>query len=71
MHTYTHTHIHTGSGTTAAGYWGDYQCDLPYHTLENLMQHLQSISDEVHTRTHVHTTQLNYMYIVSRYARVC
>lgn len=27
-----------GSGPTAAGRWGDYKCDVPMRTLENLMQ---------------------------------
>jgi sphingomyelin phosphodiesterase len=36
-----------GNGQTAAGYWGDYKCDVPYQTLENLMQHLASIKDQV------------------------
>jgi sphingomyelin phosphodiesterase len=30
-----------GNSSTAAGYWGDYKCDLPYRTLLNLMEHLQ------------------------------
>jgi hypothetical protein len=38
---------HTGSGSTAAGYWGDYNCDVPFHTLENLFQYLATIKDQV------------------------
>lgn len=34
-----------GSGSTAAGYWGDYNCDTPLQTLENLMQYLASNQD--------------------------
>jgi sphingomyelin phosphodiesterase len=30
-----------GNSSTAAGYWGDYKCDVPYQTLLNLMEHLQ------------------------------
>ena len=36
-----------GSGSTAAGFWGDYNCDVPFHTLENLFQYLYTIRDEV------------------------
>ena len=36
-----------GNSTTAAGKWGDYNCDMPYWTLENLMQFLSNRSDEV------------------------
>jgi len=36
-----------GNSTTAAGKWGDYNCDMPYRTLENLMQFLSNRSDEV------------------------
>ena len=32
---------------TAAGNWGDYQCDVPYRTLESLMQFIAGMSDEV------------------------
>ncbi len=38
---------HAGSGATAAGYWGDYMCDVPYHTLENMMQSIVARKDEV------------------------
>eukprot|EP00698_Gefionella_okellyi_P022364 TRINITY_DN7403_c0_g1_i1.p1 TRINITY_DN7403_c0_g1~~TRINITY_DN7403_c0_g1_i1.p1 ORF type:complete len:572 (-),score=106.93 TRINITY_DN7403_c0_g1_i1:145-1860(-) len=31
------------NGTRKAGYWGDYHCDLPQHTLENLLQHIASL----------------------------
>ena len=41
-----------GTGPTAAGYWGDYNCDVPYQTTVNLMQHLQSIKDQVYTCIH-------------------
>ena len=37
----------TGSGPTAAGYWGDYNCDVPYQTLENMMQFIATMKDEV------------------------
>ena len=37
-----------GNGSTAAGYWGDYNCDVPFHTLENLFQYLATIKDQVH-----------------------
>ena len=36
-----------GHGSTAAGYWGDYNCDTPLHTLENLMEFLGNMSDQV------------------------
>ena len=36
-----------GHGSTAAGYWGDYNCDVPLHTLENLMEFLGNMSDQV------------------------
>lgn len=36
-----------GNISTAAGYWGDYNCDVPLHTLINLMQHLASVKDQV------------------------
>ena len=36
-----------GHGSTAAGYWGDYNCDVPLHTLENLMEFLGNRSDQV------------------------
>ena len=36
-----------GNSSTAAGYWGDYNCDVPLHTLVNLMEHLTSIKDQV------------------------
>ncbi|CAI8030322.1 Sphingomyelin phosphodiesterase [Geodia barretti] len=32
--------------STAAGNWGDYQCDVPYRTLESLMQFIAGMSDE-------------------------
>ena len=35
------------TSSNKAGYWGDYACDLPLWTLENLLQHLASKSDEV------------------------
>ncbi|XP_064389066.1 sphingomyelin phosphodiesterase-like isoform X2 [Halichondria panicea] len=35
-----------GTGSTAAGYWGDYMCDVPYHTLENMMQSIVARKDE-------------------------
>ena len=31
--------------------WGDPHCDIPYRTLVNLMQHLDSIRDEVQCGT--------------------
>lgn len=40
-------HSPAGNGSTASGYWGDYNCDLPLHTLVNLMQHLASVKDQV------------------------
>ena len=40
-------YVCTGSGSKAAGYWGDYNCDIPFHTLENLFQYLATIKDEV------------------------
>ena len=36
-----------GKGSTAAGNWGDYQCDVPYRTLESLMEFIAGMSDEV------------------------
>ena len=36
-----------GHGSTAAGYWGDYNCNVPLHTLENLMEFLGNMSDQV------------------------
>ena len=36
-----------GHGSTAAGYWGDYNCDVPLHTLDNLMEFLGNRSDQV------------------------
>ena len=38
----------SGNSSTAAGYWGDYNCDLPLHTLIDLMEHLASVKDQVH-----------------------
>ena len=37
----------TGNGSKAAGKWGDYQCDVPYRTLESLMQFIAGMIDEV------------------------
>jgi len=37
----------TGNGSTAAGNWGDYNCDVPYQTLENLMEFLGNMSEDV------------------------
>lgn len=34
-----------GNSYTAAGYWGDYNCDTPLQTLENLMEYLASIQE--------------------------
>lgn len=42
-----------GSGSTAAGNWGDYQCDVPYRTLESLMQFIAGMSDDVSHIMHV------------------
>lgn len=39
--------VMAGNSSTAAGYWGDYNCDVPLHTLINLMEHLASIKDKV------------------------
>ena len=36
-----------GVGATAAGYWGDYKCDVPLWTIEDLLQKLANKSDEV------------------------
>lgn len=36
-----------GKGSTAAGKWGDYQCDVPYRTLESLMEFIAGMKDEV------------------------
>lgn len=35
-----------GNGSSAAGPWGDFHCDLPYQTLISLMQYLSSIRDQ-------------------------
>lgn len=35
-----------GSNKTAAGPWGDYNCDVPGKTIQHLFQHLQSIQDQ-------------------------
>lgn len=35
-----------GSGSKAAGFWGDYNCDVPYHTVVNLMENLQNRNSE-------------------------
>ena len=40
-------YVVAGHGSTAAGYWGDYNCDVPLHTLENLMEFLGNMSDQV------------------------
>ena len=37
----------TGEGETAAGFWGDHNCDVPPWTLENLFATLAQKSDEV------------------------
>ena len=34
-----------GNGSTAAGPWGDYQCDVPKRTIEHLFQTLQKRKD--------------------------
>lgn len=39
--------MHAGTGSTAAGYWGDYVCDVPYHTLENMMESIVAMKDQV------------------------
>ena len=44
-------YFNTGAGSTAAGYWGDYMCDVPYHTLENMMQSIVARKDEVRPLT--------------------
>lgn len=35
------------TGSKAAGKWGDYNCDVPYDTLVNMMEYLHSIQDTV------------------------
>lgn len=44
---YHYDNCSTGNGKTAAGYWGDYNCDVPLWTLEDLFQKLAQKSDEV------------------------
>ncbi len=48
--------FNAGTGSTAAGYWGDYECDVPYHTLENMMESIVARKDEVHI-SHSQLTQ--------------
>lgn len=43
----THDYFVGNTSSNKAGYWGDYACDLPLWTLENLLQHLASKSDDV------------------------
>jgi hypothetical protein len=42
----------SGVGSSAAGIWGDFNCDLPTSTLMNLMQFLSSIQDQVSQPIH-------------------
>ena len=63
-----------GNSSTAAGYWGDYKCDVPHQTLVNLMEHLAVTKDQVnlesHTHTHTHThTRTHQLYIYMHYIR--
>ena len=39
-------HVCPGKGKTAAGPWGDYNCDVPHRTIINLFQYLESIQDQ-------------------------
>ena len=39
-------HFHAGSGKTAAGYWGDYNCDVPNRTIANLFENLGKMQDQ-------------------------
>ena len=34
-------------GADAAKLWGEYSCDTPYRTFENLLQHLNQSADQV------------------------
>ena len=42
-------YFNEGTGSKAAGYWGDYNCDPPYHTLENMMEAIVAQKDQVRT----------------------
>ena len=46
------TGVVTAAGKRAAGPWGDYNCDCPLQTLENLLQHVGNMSKEVCQGTH-------------------
>lgn len=48
---YTAPLIHAGTGSSAAGIWGSYNCDLANTTLHNLMEYLSSIQDQVRERS--------------------
>lgn len=45
--------MYSGEGKTAAGYWGDFKCDTPLWTLENLLETLANRSTEVNTTHNV------------------
>lgn len=47
MYNYKILYFAPGNASTAAGYWGDYNCDVPYHTQENLMQFVAGMKDNV------------------------
>ena len=43
----SHCGVAVAAGKRAAGPWGDYNCDCPLQTLENLLQHVGNMSSEV------------------------
>jgi len=56
-----------GNGSSAAGPWGDYGCDLPYSTLINLMEYLRTIKDKVHKFIrHINSFNVNTFHFFSR-----
>jgi len=36
-----------GEGEPSARYWGDYHCDLPIHTFENMMEHIAHTHSDI------------------------
>ena len=55
---YMHLFYVLGNASTAAGNWGDYKCDVPYQTLENLMEFLGNMSDEVQAEIKGHCSKI-------------
>lgn len=56
---YMHLFYVLGNASTAAGNWGDYKCDVPYQTLENLMEFLGNMSDEVGAEIKGHCSKID------------